>query len=433
MKNKNNIIIIVLTIIIIGITIGTVYFLNKKDRSESPNTPVERQTDKPADLTVSLNNGYVLNMIQVVNSKEKDNYLISPYSIEIALNMLKEGADKETYNQINNVVKDRDIPTFNSKNRISVANALFIKNSEKKGISNDYINKLQTSYKTDLVIDRFRNPDKINNWVKEKTYGMIPKILNDISPDFVLGLANAVAIDVEWENEFECEYTSSADFITSNETKKVEMMHDKRREDYLKTNDEIGIILPYKSYTSSGKEDYYDGENSTKLEFVAIMPLKKDIRNYINDLTESKFNELLNGFKTPSMNQEIILDIPRFEYSFNNTHFMYDLMDLGIKDVFNPDLSDLSKMKNSSNLDKLYVSDAIHMTYISLKEKGTKAAAVTYFGIDKATAAADEFERINITFNKPFMYMIRDSKTKEILFFGVVENPNEWKGSTCNK
>ena len=27
--------------------------------------------------------------------------------------------------------------------------------------------------------------------------------------------------------------------------------------------------------------------------------------------------------------------------------------------------------------------------------------------------------------------MIRDSKTKEILFFGVTYEPNEWQGSTC--
>ena len=90
-------------------------------------------------------------------------------------------------------------------------------------------------------------------------------------------------------------------------------------------------------------------------------------------------------------------------------------------------------MKKSNNIDRLYVSEAIHMTHISLNEKGTKAAAVTYFGVDKATALEDKKEKIDITFNNPFMYMIRDSKTKEILFFGVVENPNEWKGSTCSK
>ena len=96
-------------------------------------------------------------------------------------------------------------------------------------------------------------------------------------------------------------------------------------------------------------------------------------------------------------------------------------------------LPNLGKMKSEKSKDQLYVSTAIHMTHISLNEKGTKAAAVTYFGIEKATAFMGEKEYIDIEFNKPFMYMIRDTKSHEILFFGVVESPNEWKGNTCSE
>ena len=84
------------------------------------------------------------------------------------------------------------------------------------------------------------------------------------------------------------------------------------------------------------------------------------------------------------------------------------------------------------NADNVYVSKAVHKTYIDLNEKGTKAAAVTYFGMDKASSVAPTKKKVKIEFNKPFVYMIRDSKTKEILFFGVVRKPNEWKGSTCS-
>ena len=49
----------------------------------------------------------------------------------------------------------------------------------------------------------------------------------------------------------------------------------------------------------------------------------------------------------------------------------------------------------------------------------------------KATSVMKQPERVKVTFDKPFMYMIRDSKTKEILFFGTVYEPNKWNGSTC--
>ena len=79
----------------------------------------------------------------------------------------------------------------------------------------------------------------------------------------------------------------------------------------------------------------------------------------------------------------------------------------------------------------LYVNTAIHKTKIELNEKGTKAAAVTYFGLDKATAVRPDYEVRNIVFNKPFVYIIREKNTGEILFFGTVYEPNIWNGSTC--
>ena len=44
----------------------------------------------------------------------------------------------------------------------------------------------------------------------------------------------------------------------------------------------------------------------------------------------------------------------------------------------------------------------------------------------------EEKEKIKMNFNKTFAYMIQDKETKEILFFGVVDKPNQWKGTTCS-
>ena len=81
----------------------------------------------------------------------------------------------------------------------------------------------------------------------------------------------------------------------------------------------------------------------------------------------------------------------------------------------------------------IYVGEAIHKTHIDLNEKGTRAAAVTYFGMYKATGFMKEKEKAVITFNKPFIYMIKDAETGELLFFGVVYEPNKWQGSTCSE
>ena len=94
---------------------------------------------------------------------------------------------------------------------------------------------------------------------------------------------------------------------------------------------------------------------------------------------------------------------------------------MGIKDAFDPSNADFTniiskKDMKDNNIENLYVSTAIHKTYIDLNEKGTKAAAVTYFGLSKAGAALDDYETINITFDKPFVltswyqYCLSDSK-----------------------
>ena len=72
--------------------------------------------------------------------------------------------------------------------------------------------------------------------------------------------------------------------------------------------------------------------------------------------------------------------------------------------------------------ENVYVSKSVHKSHIEVDEKGTKASAVTYFGMDKNSASVDK-EYFNIKFDKPFVFIIKDSDSNEILFFGVVYEP----------
>ena len=374
------------------------------------------------------------NVKLIKSTFKKENYLISPYSIEIALNMLNEGANGNTKKEIEKILPDRKIADVSIKDRVKVADALFIKNKYKKLIKKDFKNTLVNNYSSEVLYDDFKTPDVINNWVNEKTDGMIKKILNSVDDEFVLGLANAIAIDVEWDKQFDCSDTTKAAFTKVNNKKiNVEMMHNSyKNEDYkyLETDDAKGIIIPYKSYNyKTGKVDYDNGRN---LEFVGILP-NDSVEKYIDNLTEDKLNDIIKSAKSASSKYEIQLSLPRFKYEYSVDNFKKSLMDMGIKDVFDGEKADLTNiMKKSDMENNLYVSEAIHKTYIDLNEKGTKAAAVTFFGVNSYAAIPQEKEVVVIEFNKPFIYMIRDSKTKEVLFFGSVYEPNLWNGSTCS-
>ena len=109
------------------------------------------------------------------------------------------------------------------------------------------------------------------------------------------------------------------------------------------------------------------------------------------------------------------------------------LKNMGIKEIFDSEKADLTNIiERNETTDNIFVGEVIHKTHIDLNEKGTKAAAVTYAGIFSNGAMLEEKRKVNIIFNKPFIYMIRDNETKEILFFGTIYEPNKWNGSTCS-
>ena len=375
--------------------------------------------------TVIIENDFNLNVLKRTNEKNDDNYLVSPYSMELAFAMLCVVAAGNTRSQIDKIIGN-DNKIIDNKS-VHIANGVFIKNDYKDLIENDYVKLLNNNHKAEFLFDKFETPTVINNWVNQKTDGMIPSILDDISKDFVLGLANAVAIDVEWDQPFDGNLTRQAEF-TKKDGKKmnVNMMHNTYEYDkaayYIKSDKAQGIILPY-------KED-------TNLEFIAIMP-NDNIDDYIKHLNKKEFEALEESKKSSSKSLHINLGLPKFSYAFDYSKFKEMLKDMGMTDAFDDRKADFTKIisrdnMKKNNMDNIYVSTAIHKTYIDLNEKGTKAVAVTYFGLDKALGIREDFDVINLSFNKPFLYMIRDKKNNVLLFTGVVNTPSEYKKTQSN-
>ena len=202
------------------------------------------------------------------------------------------------------------------------------------------------------------------------------------------------------------------------------MMHkklDNSNYGYFETSDVKGIVLPYKK----------EMDSNIQLEFIGILPTG-NINDYIKNLTNDKLNNITNNLKTIGNGLEVNLSLPRFKYDYNAKNFIDILKNLGIKEAFDSDNANFKKMIEIQ--ENVYVGEAIHKTHIEVNEVGTKAAAITYFGMFKNSAyIPNESKVINIEFNKPFAYMIREKNTHEILFFGTVYEPNIWNGTTCDE
>ena len=125
---------------------------------------------------------------------------------------------------------------------------------------------------------------------------MISQLLYEMSSDFVLGLANALAIDVKWQKPFECQSTTSEKFTIIDGTKiDVEMMHDVYKNNdykYFETDNAKGIVLPYQK-----------NSNGDNLEFIGILP-NEDIDTYLNDFNNDSLNKIYDNVFLVTVNVE---------------------------------------------------------------------------------------------------------------------------------
>ncbi|MBQ0125526.1 MAG: hypothetical protein KBS59_04290, partial [Clostridiales bacterium] len=92
---------------------------------------------------------------------------------------------------------------------------------------------------------------------------------------------------------------------------------------------------------------------------------------------------------------------------------------LGLCDAFSVGSADFTKMATYDG-QNIYISDVIHKTHIELNEVGTRAAAVTLIEMKCGCAEPMERKTIDITLDRPFVYMIVDTANNMPLFMGVV-------------
>ena len=90
--------------------------------------------------------------------------------------------------------------------------------------------------------------NKINDWVKEKTNNMIPKLLQSLDPSTVLVLLNAVYFKGTWMKQFSKEATFAQKFYNrgvEEKAKMVEMMHKKDSFPFYEEETFQALQLPY--------------------------------------------------------------------------------------------------------------------------------------------------------------------------------------------
>ena len=223
-------------------------------------------------------------------------------------------------------------------------------------------------------------------------------------------------------------------YINDPETADVEKKVNKYIEELKSNYGKSEYSSDFKLYTDDNVKVFakdlqeYDG---TTLQYVGIMPTQKDLTEYVKEVKASDINNIISNLKELKIENFkdgvatiITGDIPLFKYDYE-LQLMDDLKKLGIKNVFDINKADLSNLTTGTTA----ITKAVHKANIEFSNEGIKAAAATVEGGLGSTYGGFEYlyqipvEKIDLTFNKPYMYIIRDKDTGEVWFTGTVYEP----------
>ena len=370
---------------------------------EIPLTPQE-------ESAIQSSNAFAFTIFDKINADESEkNIIMSPLSISYALSMLLNGAEGETQQQIIDVLNQSDLTVEEINNALKVLtkDLLTVDNKIKMGIANSvwtkqgytakqaFINALQEYYSAQ--VKSLTTAEEVNSWVNTNTNGMIPKIINDLNPQLVMMLINAIYFEGEWSSGFdESDTREDTFYLSQSESVRVKMMKQSSSFKYYKNENFSVAELPY-------------GQGNYVMDII----LPSDTKT-IDEIIPEIDNDLFINHIEPSIPRTIAVALPRFKYNFNKS-LNNILISLGMPLAFT-DLADFSGiMDNHLHIDKVG-----HAAFIETTEKGSRAAAVTYIGLETTSVSPSPTQFI---VNKPFAYVIRECSTNTIVFMGKVINP----------
>lgn len=359
---------------------------------------------------------FAIRLFKASNENGK-NTLISPLSVLCALAMTANGAEEETLAQMEEVLGMttdelnlylysymKNLPQ-GDKYKLSLANSIWFTEDERFTVNQDFLQTNADYYGADIYKAPFdkQTLKDINNWVKQNTDGMIPEILDQIPPEAIMYLVNALAFEAEWSEIYEKHQIKDGEFTKEDGTKQdVKFMYGSEGT-YFEDEKATGFMKRYKG---------------GKYAFVAMLPNEGvSVSEYIASLDGESLNALLANPQYATVRTSI----PKFETEYK-VEMSDILQDMGMTEAFDMYDADFEGLGTSTG-GNIYISRVLHKTFISVGEKGTKAGAATIVEMNDG-AAAEPTEPKEVYLDRPFVYMLVDCENNIPFFIGTMMDVN---------
>ncbi|MGH1521251.1 MAG: serpin family protein [Nitrosopumilus sp.] len=403
-------------VVVAAVVLGTFAVLNMYEDDVSSNA---FEKNDISEIHKSENKDFAFAFYSEIAGKDKkSNIFFSPLSISTAFSIAYEGAKGETASQIQQVFSFEENDSKRHKKisdvlsrlnheddwyNLQVANALWI--NDEYEIKQDYIDDVKTHYSSTVDNVDFATNDginRINDWVKNKTNEKIHEILEPGSTDdlTLMVITNSVYFNGKWALEFNQNNTSEKPFWTDkNNSVPVPMMIESADiYNYAETDHLQALEL-----------NYLGGDMSM------IVLLPKEIEG-LESIEQSMSIEKLDVIKYSMTRQPLTVQFPKFEFE-TQYNLIKPLQSRGLEYAFDKDNADFRGITD----EQIYLDKAVHKAFVNVNEEGTEAAAITAL-VGRFTSGPPE-PIAEFIADRPFMFIIQEKETGEILFVGRLVNP----------
>lgn len=380
-----------------------------KDNGENSYKPLELTTK--ASSYIQKGNTFTFDFIERINKEAKEDYVISPLSMQFLLGMLLDGANGETAAQIANVlgygageVEEvnkfclsmlEQLPELDKKTTLNIANAIFV--DDGWPLNKSFVSTVGKYFKAEVsnldFSDNAASLKAINGWSNTHTNGMIPKVLDEVDQRMLAYLMNAVYFKSQWVYQFSKDATSDDLFFDEDGNfGTVKMMKQVSEVPYHENDRYQMVRLPY---------------GNGAFSMIILLP-KGDYK--VSDITAELKNTDWDRLRTKPAEVEIDLWIPKFETKFKIR--LNDILSaMGMPLAFTA--ADFSAMSPAASRLSFVQQDAV----IKVDEEGSEAAAVSVAAIEKNATSVGPMRPI-FHADHPFIYIITEQSTGAVLFAG---------------
>ncbi|PIE78387.1 MAG: hypothetical protein CSA15_08085 [Candidatus Delongbacteria bacterium] len=364
-------------------------------------------------------------------SQKHENLFFSPYSISLAMAMTYEGAEDKTSQIISEIMhfpKDKSEmrTALNSDRKVlcnssdkekylfKIANAIWA--AKDLNLQNEYINIIKKYHNAPIFKYTFGRKFKfedlaneINTWTEKNTEQKIKDLIkkNDIDISTVMVIVNAVYFKAEWLSKFKKKDTKKDIFYGTKEKVKVDFMSGYKKVKFYKDNMLTAIGMPYHARKSS--------------MYILLPHSIQEFKKIQKSINNNYFDKIIKSSKY----SRIKVIIPKFKTE-SKLYLKNDFVEAGMKLAFTPNanFSGMSKKRN------IYIDKIIHQSFIEVDESGTEAAAATAVVMKRETAIPP-VQNMEFKADHPFIYLIADNQTGNVLFIGQITNINTNFRESC--